>query len=134
MNIVCHTENDLPAAARQLLAAFPDHKVFALYGPMGAGKTTFIKVLCRELGVTDIVQSPSFAIVNEYRTAAGDSIFHLDFYRIKRIDEVFDIGYEDYIFSGSRCFIEWPELIEELLPPGVVHLKITGENSRVIEF
>jgi tRNA threonylcarbamoyladenosine biosynthesis protein TsaE len=117
-----------------LLAAFPDHKVFALYGPMGAGKTTFIKVLCRELGVTDIVQSPSFAIVNEYLTTAGDSIFHLDFYRIKRIDEVFDIGYEDYIFSGSRCFIEWPELIEELLPPGVVHVKITGENSRVIEF
>jgi tRNA threonylcarbamoyladenosine biosynthesis protein TsaE len=134
LNIICHTESDLPAAARQLLAAFPDHKVFALYGPMGAGKTTFIKVLCRELGVTDIVQSPSFAIVNEYRTAAGDSIFHLDFYRIKRIDEVFDIGYEDYIFSGSRCFIEWPELIEELLPPGVVHVKITGENARVIEF
>jgi len=134
LDIVCHTESDLPAAARQLLAAFPDRKVFALYGPMGAGKTTFIKVLCRELGVTDIVQSPSFAIVNEYLTATGDSIFHLDFYRIKKIDEVFDIGYEDYIFSGSRCFIEWPELIEELLPPGVVHVKITGENSRVIEF
>jgi tRNA threonylcarbamoyladenosine biosynthesis protein TsaE len=101
---------------------------------MGAGKTTFIKVICSILGSNDIVQSPSFAIINEYKTSDGDALFHFDFYRIKKIEEVFDIGYEDFIYSGAYCFIEWPELIEELLPRDVVRVKITGEEQRQIEF
>jgi len=90
--------------------------------------------LCKSLGAVDIVQSPSFSIINEYKTHAGDSIFHFDFYRIKKIEEAFDIGYEDYFYSGSYCFIEWPELIEELLPEGTVKVSITGEAERLIEF
>ena len=101
---------------------------------MGSGKTTFIKAISSVLGAVDIVQSPSFAIINEYKTAAGDSIFHFDFYRIRKIEEVFDIGYEEYIYSGAYCFIEWPELIEELLPEDVVRVRISGDNERQIEF
>jgi len=101
---------------------------------MGAGKTTFIKVICHQLGATDIVQSPSFAIINEYITRAGESLYHFDFYRIKKVEEVYDIGYEDYLFSGNYCFIEWPELVEELLPAGVVRVTISGEGQRAIEF
>ena len=91
---------------------------------MGAGKTTLIKVLCRELGVEDIVQSPSFAIINEYKTLAGESVFHFDFYRIKKPEEIFDMGYEEYLYSGSYCFIEWPELMEDLLPEEVIKVSI----------
>ncbi len=101
---------------------------------MGAGKTTFIKTICHRLGAADIVQSPSFAIINEYRTAEGESMFHFDFYRIRKLEEVYDIGYEDYLFSGSYCFIEWPELVEELLPEGTVKVRISGEDERRIEF
>jgi tRNA threonylcarbamoyladenosine biosynthesis protein TsaE len=134
IRIVCNSEVDLVPAAERLLGAYPDSRVFAFYGRMGAGKTTFIKAICKVLGVSDIVQSPSFAIINEYKTTAGDSIFHFDFYRIKKLEEVFDIGYEDYIYSGSYCFLEWPELIEELLPPDVVKVTISGELERVVEF
>ena len=101
---------------------------------MGAGKTTFIRVISSVLGAVDVVQSPSFAIINEYKTLKGESIFHFDFYRIRKSEEVFDIGYEDYLYSGSYCFIEWPELVEELLPADVVKVKITGEDQRQIEF
>jgi tRNA threonylcarbamoyladenosine biosynthesis protein TsaE len=101
---------------------------------MGAGKTTLIKELCHHLGATDIVQSPSFTIVNEYKTTRGESIFHFDFYRIKKLEEVMDIGYEEYFYSGDYCFIEWPELIEQLLPNDVVRVSINGDNERVIEF
>ena len=101
---------------------------------MGAGKTTFIKAICHYLGAVDIVQSPSFAIINEYRTKQGESVFHFDFYRIRKIEEAFDIGYEDYFYSGSYCFIEWPELIEELLPEETVKVYISGDTSRLIEF
>jgi tRNA threonylcarbamoyladenosine biosynthesis protein TsaE len=124
----------LPSAAKQILSAFPASSVFALYGKMGAGKTTLVRELCRELGVTDEVQSPTFSIINEYKTGAGESIYHFDFYRINKIEEVFDIGYEEYIYSGSFCFIEWPELIAGLLPDGSVRLEISGENERVISF
>jgi len=133
LKLTLHTESDLAPAARQLLDAFPSCRVFALYGVMGAGKTTFIKALCRELGVGDMVQSPSFAMVNEYLTDAGESICHFDFYRIKDISEVFDIGYENYFYSGSYCFLEWPEKIERLLPEGTLHVHISGEDERVIE-
>jgi tRNA threonylcarbamoyladenosine biosynthesis protein TsaE len=134
LKIICKTEHDLIPAAIQLLEAYPLSRVFAFYGKMGAGKTTFIKVLCQHLGAVDIVQSPSFAIINEYKTQMEESIFHFDFYRIKKTEEAFDIGYEDYFYSGSWCFIEWPELIEELLPEGTVKVSITGEQERLIEF
>ncbi len=122
----------MPAAGK-LLEFFPAARVFAFYGNMGAGKTTFIKAICEVLGVTDIVQSPSFSIVNEYKTFSGDSIFHFDFYRIKKTVEVFDIGYEDYLYSGCYCFLEWPELIESLLPEDTIRIRIAGEHERVIE-
>jgi tRNA threonylcarbamoyladenosine biosynthesis protein TsaE len=134
LTITCKTESDLIPAAEKLIASFPSSRIFALYGKMGVGKTTFIKVLCHYLGAVDIVQSPSFAIINEYKTLIGESIFHFDFYRIKKTEEAFDIGYEDYFYSGSYCFIEWPELVEDLLPAKTVKVTITGESERVIEF
>ena len=102
--------------------------VFAFYGKMGAGKTTFIKAICEELGVNDVITSPTFAIVNEYqRETTGEPIYHFDFYRIKKLEEVYDMGYEDYFYSGNNCFIEWPELIEELLPEDA--MKVTVEET-----
>ena len=102
-----------------------------LYGKMGAGKTTFIKAVCEELGVTDVINSPTFAIVNEYRSDEnGELIYHFDFYRIKKLEEVYDMGYEDYFYSGALCFIEWPELIEELLPGNAVNVYIEEKRRR----
>lgn len=121
-------------AAEKLLASFPGRRVFAFYGKMGAGKTTFIKVISSVLGAVDVVQSPSFAIINEYKTTTGDSIFHFDFFRIRKTEEIFDIGYEDYIYSGDYCFIEWPEVMEKLLPADVVKVWISGDDERRIEF
>ena len=134
MLVICTSESDLKPAAEKLLAAHPASRVFAFYGKMGAGKTTFIKIICELLGATDVVQSPSFAIINEYRTASGNPLFHFDFYRISKLEEVYDIGYEDYIYSGSWCFIEWPELVESLLPAGVIRVRISGEATREVEF
>ena len=124
----------LRGAAEKLLNHFPDHKVFAIYGKMGAGKTTFIQAICRSLGSVDNVTSPTFAIINEYNSADLSSIFHFDFYRIENIEEAFDLGYEDYIYSGHYCFIEWPEMIEELLPQDIVVIRIEAleDESRVI--
>lgn len=106
-----------------------NHRVFAFYGSMGAGKTTFIKAVCEEMGVEDVITSPTFAIVNEYTTAQEATIYHFDFYRIKKIEEVYDMGYEDYFYSGALCFIEWPELIEELLPDDAVRVTITAQQD-----
>ena len=122
-------------AAKQFVAALEESTVFAFYGKMGAGKTTFIKAVCEELGVEDVITSPTFAIVNEYRSeTSGELIYHFDFYRIKKIEEVYDMGYEDYFYSGALCFIEWPEKIEEPLPGDVVHVTITEEadGSRTV--
>ena len=124
-------------AARQFIEAMDDHTVFAFYGKMGAGKTTFIKAVCEELGVTDMVTSPTFAIVNEYRSdTTGELIYHFDFYRIKKLEEVYDMGYEDFFYCGALCFIEWPELIEELLPGDTVKVTIeeveSGERRLVL--
>ena len=133
MKQIVKSESELPEAAHQLMAEHRRFRIFALYGEMGAGKTTFIKALCHELGVRDVVQSPTFSIINEYKTLQGASVFHFDFYRIKKLEEAYDIGYEDYIYSGSYCFIEWPELIEPLLPPDTLRVFISGDDERVIE-
>ena len=108
----------------------------AFYAPMGAGKTTFIQALCEELGVEDVITSPTFAIINEYTDGAGEPIYHFDFYRIKKLEEVYDMGCDDYFYSGSYCFMEWPELIEEALPDDVLRITITPQDdgSRIIEF
>ena len=118
------TLENINAAAAEFLKELGDRKIVAFYGSMGAGKTTFIKAICDVLGVTDTVNSPTFAIVNEYLAASGSSIYHFDFYRIKKIEEAYDFGYEDYFYSGDLCLIEWPELIEELLPEDTVRVKI----------
>lgn len=120
-------------AARQFVSEIDDRRVFAFYGKMGAGKTTFIKAVCEALGVEDVITSPTFAIVNEYSIPAGGAlegaIYHFDFYRIKKLEEVYDMGYEDYFYSGSLCMIEWPELIEELLPENAVKVSIVEQED-----
>ena len=119
--------------AARFIQAHPADRIFAFYGEMGAGKTTFIKALCEEMQVLDYVTSPTFALINEYKTKNDSTIFHFDFYRIKSIDEVYDFGYEDYFYSGDYCFIEWPELIENLLPSITVKVTIREiENGRRI--
>ena len=118
-----HHLDEIREGARRFLDAMDDRTVFAFRGTMGAGKTTFIKALCEELGVQDVINSPTFAIVNEYGpTDDGRLIYHFDFYRINKPEEAYDFGYEDYIYSDALCFIEWPEKIEELLPPDTVNV------------
>ena len=122
-------------AACEFIRQMGDDTVFAFYGKMGAGKTTFIKALCKELGVNDEVNSPTFAIINEYRSeTTSELIYHFDFYRIKKLEEVYDLGYEDYFYSGALCFIEWPELIEELLPTDAKKVSIDEitDGARII--
>jgi len=128
MEIKINDLEHIREAARQFIDAIGTEHVFAFYGSMGAGKTTFIKAICEELGVSDVVTSPTFAIVNEYRTSSGGTIYHFDFYRIKKLEEVYDMGYEDYFYSDALCFIEWPEMMEELLPDNAVRVSIK-ENA-----
>lgn len=122
-------------AAREFAAQLGENRIVAFYGSMGAGKTTFISALCRYYGVADDVCSPTFTIVNEYRAANGDSIFHFDFYRIDSLREAVDIGFEEYLYSGSLCLIEWPEKVEELLPEETlkVRIAVAADDSRTIE-
>jgi tRNA threonylcarbamoyladenosine biosynthesis protein TsaE len=120
---------DLPDVARKIKEIFSEDTVFAFYGDLGAGKTTFIKVFCEVLGVEDEVTSPSFAIVNEYHCIHDELIYHFDFYRIKKIEEVLDIGYEEYLFSGWYCFLEWADKIEELLPESYVQIVIAKNEQ-----
>jgi len=122
VSIVVHSIDALPQAAQQFIDHMGDARVFAFYGNMGAGKTTFIKALCECLGVTDTVTSPTFAIVNEYE--GHQPVYHFDFYRIRRVEEAYDLGFEEYCYSGHLCFIEWPELIEDLLPEDTVRVTI----------
>ena len=155
MEIRIESTEGLAAAARQFIGAMGERKVFAFYGKMGAGKTTFIKAICEALGVEDVVTSPTFAIVNEYgvneefatanETHKKDSslfilhssfkkVFHFDFYRIKNLREAYDIGCEEYFYSGCPCFIEWPELVEELLPEDIVkvNIEVLDDDSRLV--
>ena len=126
---------NIAEAAKKFLAEAGDRRVFAFHGGMGAGKTTFIKALCLELGVTEVVASPTFAIVNEYMAQNGEPVYHFDLYRVKTMDEACDFGCEDYFYSGSYCFIEWPELVEPLLPDDTADVCITvdDEGHRAVE-
>ena len=135
MKIILRHKNQLPETVKQLLTLAGQKRLFAFYGQMGAGKTTIIKAICRELGAEDQAGSPSFTIVNEYRTKGGEALYHIDFYRIKKQEEVFDFGIEEYFASGSYCFMEWPELVEELLPPETYKIRITVEDNdeRILE-
>jgi tRNA threonylcarbamoyladenosine biosynthesis protein TsaE len=129
MEILIKDKRHLHAAAKQLLGQSGDSRIFAFYGSMGAGKTTIIKAVCETLGAIDIVSSPTFTLVNEYKTSSGESIFHIDFYRIKKKEEVYDFGVEEYLTGDSYCFMEWPELIEDLLPEETVKVKISVDEN-----
>ncbi|MDR0294819.1 MAG: tRNA (adenosine(37)-N6)-threonylcarbamoyltransferase complex ATPase subunit type 1 TsaE [Prevotellaceae bacterium] len=133
--LVINRLDELPAVARQLLPLIVQHEIVAFYGLMGAGKTTLIKALCEAMGVTNMVNSPTFALVNEYHVPASKPIYHFDFYRINKIEEVYDMGYEDYFYSGHLCLIEWPELVETLLPENTLRLRIevSNDETRVVK-
>lgn len=135
MRIEIHNLSELSSAAKALLNFAGDEKIFIFEGEMGAGKTTFIKALCAELGVEDMVSSPTFSIVNEY-SAAGTVVYHFDFYRIKNLQEAYDIGYEEYFYSGDLCLIEWPELVAEILPEKYIKVEITilSPDERAFNF
>ncbi len=135
MEIKINSLDNIHETAKEFISAMGDNTVFAFYGKMGAGKTTFIKAVCEELGVTDVINSPTFAIVNEYRSDEnGELIYHFDFYRIKEEEEAYDFGYEDYFYSGNYCFIEWPNKIPNLLPDDAktIEIEITSPTSRKI--
>lgn len=131
MKLLCtvHAENELERAAKDLLAEFKNKRVFIFSGTLGVGKTTFIKYICKVLGVTAGISSPTFSLVNEYECADNSVVYHFDFYRIKDIQEVYDIGYEEYFYSGNYCFIEWPEKIPGLVPPDAVEINIEVKNN-----
>ncbi|MCK8622808.1 tRNA (adenosine(37)-N6)-threonylcarbamoyltransferase complex ATPase subunit type 1 TsaE [Prevotella sp. E13-27] len=135
MEIKIQNLDNIREAAREFIDNIGENTVFAFYGKMGAGKTTFVKAICEELGVEDVITSPTFAIVNEYE-APQKTIYHFDFYRIKKLEEVYDMGYEDYFYSGALCFIEWPELIEDVLPEDAVKVTIEEctDGSRSVKF
>ncbi len=135
--IVISSLQDLPRAARVFLQSLGERRLVAFYGAMGAGKTTFIKAVCDALGVTDVVNSPTFAIVNEYYSERlAENVFHFDFYRIRHADEVRDLGFDDYLRSGCFCLMEWPELVEELLPEDIVRVTLSElpDGSRSLSF
>ena len=135
MTIELNSITELNGAAKALFNFSGDAKIFVFEGEMGAGKTTFIKTVCEELGVTDVVSSPTFSIVNEYETSDA-TVYHFDFYRIKNIREAYDIGYEEYFYSGNICLIEWPERVAELLPENYIRVEITAisPERRVFTF
>jgi tRNA threonylcarbamoyladenosine biosynthesis protein TsaE len=135
MKITVANITDLPAAASKLLGEHKASRIFAMYGEMGAGKTTFIQQICKSLGCADTVVSPTFTLVNEYFRKEGEPVYHFDFYRINKISEVFDFGIEEYLTGEFFCFLEWPEKIEPILPDGAVkvHITVNADGSRTIE-
>ncbi|MGZ2370957.1 tRNA (adenosine(37)-N6)-threonylcarbamoyltransferase complex ATPase subunit type 1 TsaE [Ancylomarina sp. YFZ004] len=120
---------DINSVAKQFIELVGERRVFAMYGAMGVGKTTFVKAVCEELGVEDTITSPTFAIVNEYHTPKDKIVYHFDFYRIEDVQEAYDFGYEDYFYSKAMCFIEWPERIESILPSDVINLNFTEKED-----
>lgn len=131
---VINDQAELSAVASEVIGMLPTHRIVCFHGEMGAGKTTFIKVVCEALGVADAMSSPTFSIVNEYRDQEGKSIYHFDFYRIEKQEEALDIGVEEYFYSGDLCLIEWPEMISTLIPENhlEISIKLVGENAREI--
>lgn len=134
MDIIISNISDIDRAATQFVQAMGERTLFAFDGKMGAGKTTFIRAICQALGVQDTVTSPTFAIVNEYRTTSGSPLYHFDFYRLRRSSEAYDIGCEEYFYSGYPCFMEWAELVQDILPPETVHVTIQeqADGSRLV--
>ncbi len=133
MKIIIKNKRELHAVARKIIKTFREERIFAFYGAIGSGKTTIIKAICKVLGAVDIVSSPSFTLVNEYKTVKGESLYHIDFYRIRKTEEVFDFGIEEYLSAGNYCFMEWPELVEGILPDRMIRIKISvGENGERI--
>lgn len=122
--IIIKSLEELPQIAKQFISQMGKNKVFVFYGSMGAGKTTFIRTVCEEFGVKETINSPTFAIVNEYTAADGSPIYHFDFYRINKVEEAYDFGYEDYFYSGNVCFVEWPEKVQDLIPQDAVRVEI----------
>ena len=136
MQLIIQSLQTIQKTAKIFLEKTKNTSIIAFYGEMGVGKTTFIKALCKELQITDQVSSPTFALINEYKTKNADSIFHFDFYRIEDIEEVYDIGYEEYFYSGNLCLIEWPEKIHDLLPDNCLEVRITEnqDKTRTLSF
>ena len=132
LKFIIRKEEELCAVAKMILEKY-NSKIFLFYGEMGVGKTSFIKKFCKELRVSDIVSSPTFSIINQYSNINDEIIYHFDFYRTEKKEEVFDIGYEEYLFSSSYCFIEWPEKIEDLLPTNYLKINMKlDDNNRII--
>ena len=134
VEIICKDKIELHQVAKSLLETFANDRFFAFFGNMGVGKTTLIKEICAMLGVTDNVCSPTFSIVNEYVGSDGMTIFHFDFYRLKNIEETYDMGYEEYFYSGNYCFVEWSEKVETLLPDTYIRIDIVEEGNGVRKF
>jgi tRNA threonylcarbamoyladenosine biosynthesis protein TsaE len=136
MELILERIEDISPVAGEFMNAVKDKKLFAFYGNMGVGKTTFIKEICRKLGVIEVVTSPTFALINEYHTRDNQLVYHFDLYRINKIEELFDFGYEDYLYSSNYCFIEWPEKAEEVLPEYILKVNMIEmpNGSRKIEF
>ena len=133
MTIEIKDKRHLHHAAKEILEYAGDRRILAFFGAMGSGKTTIIKAICGVLGAVDVVSSPTFTLVNEYKTSEGESIFHIDFYRIRKQVEVFDFGIEEYLTGETWCFMEWPELVEEILPQDIIKIRINvGENEERI--
>ena len=134
INLKSDLENLEEVSEIILKSVLPERDIVCFYGPMGSGKTTLITEICKQLGVIDMVSSPTFALINEYRTDCEESVFHFDFYRTEKISEIFDLGYEEYFYSGSKCFIEWPEKIEELLPEHYAKIEIRPIDNTTREY
>lgn len=131
---ICKNEAELDNIALNLLKLFSEKKIFCFYGNLGVGKTTLIKAFCKNIGVVDAVTSPTFSIINEYKNSKNETVYHFDFYRIKNIEEAYDIGYEEYFYSNNYCFIEWPEKINGFIPKDAVKVKleVTENEKRII--
>ena len=134
MKIIVNCVSELERASTSLLELINDNNIVCFYGEMGVGKTTFIKEICKKLGVEDVVSSPTFSIINEYLTENNESVYHFDFYRIEKEEEAFDIGYEEYFYQGNLCLIEWPEKISSIIPKNIIKVQMTrSDEQRIIE-